>query len=58
MQNQNDTKQTAKTSLFSVRLSDSVLNGVNQIAQQNRWSRNQTITFLLEEQLKANPCQK
>ncbi len=56
MQQTNTPKKTTKVT--SLRLPELMLKNVDTLAESRKWSRNQTITFLIEEQLKATPCQK
>ena len=47
-----------KKECFSVRLKEDLLNKIGIIAQEKQWSRNQTIAYMLEEQVKGNSQEK
>lgn len=50
MKNSNNHKQAPLTTTFSIRVDKQMLDQIARIAEQKKWSRNQTIIHLLEQQ--------
>ncbi|HKM07295.1 MAG TPA: hypothetical protein VJ869_09905 [Sphaerochaeta sp.] len=51
MENKNKHKPTPFTKTFSIRVDSSTLEKVSEIARQKDWSRNKTISYLIEQQI-------